>query len=137
MQRIIPFLLLNLETMRNRIAIFFLLLLASATTELGQFFKVPVLVQHFYTHQSQESITLLNFLAEHYVGDHEDGDKKDDMQLPFKSMMGTSSIVANFSIHKIELRKPIAQKPEIAVPLQISILPSQWEFGIFHPPRTV
>lgn len=123
--------------MRIRIAIFFLLIFASATTELGQFFKLPLLVQHFHTHQSRESVTLLDFLAEHYVGNHEDEDKKDDMQLPFKSMIGTSSIVANFSIHKIELKKAVAQKPETASPLQVSILPSQWVFGIFHPPRTV
>ena len=58
--------------MRNRIAIFFLLIFAFATTELGQFFKLPLLVQHFYTHQSRESVTLLDFLAEHYVGNHED-----------------------------------------------------------------
>ncbi len=123
--------------MRKLIAIFFLFSFASANSELGQFLKLPVLVSHFYTHQKKEPTTLLDFLAEHYVGDHEDEDKKDDMQLPFKSMIGTSSIVADFSIHKIELRKPVSQKPEIAVPVQVSILPSQWAFGIFHPPRTV
>lgn len=137
MQLKLSLLLLTLEDMRKLIAIFFLFVFSFATTELGQFFKLPVLVQHFYTHQKQEGMTLFDFLAEHYVGEHEDEDKQDDMQLPFKSMISGPSAVANFPIHKIELKRLVVQKKQLAVSLQVPDLPSQLVFGVFHPPRTV
>lgn len=119
------------------ISIFFLFVFASATTEFGQFLKLPLLIQHFYSHQQKENMSLMEFFAEHYVGDHEDEDKKEDMQLPFKTVINGPSIVASFTITKMEVEKPFQPLKELTVPKQTSFIPSQLVFQIFHPPRTV
>lgn len=123
--------------MKKFIAISFLFIFASATTELGQFLKVPILIQHFYSHQREEGMSLMAFLSEHYLGHHDDEDKNDDMQLPFKTIINGPTIVANFSIEKIEVKKASEPFVEKHLLLQTSFIPSQLVFQIFHPPRTV
>lgn len=67
--------------------IFLLSIYLVSVTELHEFFKLPQLVEHFMEHKSEDSKTsLLNFLMTHYANaDDGDGDKSEDMQLPFKS----------------------------------------------------
>ena len=67
--------------------IFLLSIYLVSVTELHEFFKLPQLVEHFMEHKSEDSKTsLLNFLMTHYANaDDGDGDKSEDMQLPFKT----------------------------------------------------
>ena len=57
-----------------------------STTQLIELTKIPVLVDHFKEHRSQNSsITLLGFLDMHYAhGCPKDADYDKDMELPFK-----------------------------------------------------
>ena len=136
-QRIACFFLLNLQMMKKAIAIFFLFVFASATTEFGQLLKLPVLVQHFYTHQQQESMSLTGFIAEHYIGYHEDEDRNKDMELPFKTTISGPSITAHIQVARIEVNLPEVRSPELNTPLKKEKLPTQLLPGIFHPPRIV
>jgi len=63
--------------MRNVVAILLISLHLAGNTELGQIFKLPNLIQHFFQHYRQDpSISFLKFIAMHYAGD--DGTKEDD-----------------------------------------------------------
>jgi hypothetical protein len=58
-----------------------------SATELNQFFKLPVLFEHFSEHRTEnKNITFLQFLKIHYQGNHApDNDDLKDKRLPFKS----------------------------------------------------
>ena len=49
--------------------------------------KIPVLIEHFYKHNKQDGVSLLEFLDDHYSSDHNDSDQTEDKQLPFKSII--------------------------------------------------
>ena len=73
--------------MKKWIAIVFLSLYFSTTTELFQLLKFPVLIEHYIEHKSiNQKITFWGFLCMHYAhGDVYDADYDKDMKLPFKS----------------------------------------------------
>lgn len=123
--------------MRKLATIFLLISFASTFTELGQLWKLPFLVEHFYTHQQQEGASLTHFILEHYGNDHEDADRAQDRQLPFKTNLNAPSVNVVPTVAKIEIRP--AEVPEVArlVPLHTAFVPSLYALQIFHPPRTV
>jgi len=55
-------------------------------SEMHQFLRIPVLIQHFIEHrQINPSTSLLAFLKEHYVNQYiRDADYQRDQQLPFR-----------------------------------------------------
>ncbi len=73
--------------MKKTIAILFISLFVLSNTELNQFFKLPVLFEHFSEHKTEnKNITFLQFLKIHYQGNHApDSDDLKDKRLPFKS----------------------------------------------------
>lgn len=73
--------------MKKMFAILFMFLYLTASTELHQLLKLPILIEHFVEHQSiNNNLTFLDFLSMHYSHeDDHDGDKEKDMKLPFKS----------------------------------------------------
>lgn len=120
--------------MRSTATIMLLFLLVSAQTPVGQVLKLPLLVEHFLKHQEQEGASLIGFLDEHYISDHQDADLPEDEQLPFKSLAHYSigsAIVPELAETKLPVHIPPGKKPVIP---QISI-PQQHLPGIFHPPR--
>jgi hypothetical protein len=72
---------------RKIIAILFLSLLISSSTEWLQLLKIPVLVQHFIEHKREDDkISFIAFLKMHYRATPiKDKDYDRDMQLPFKT----------------------------------------------------
>jgi hypothetical protein len=69
-------------------------------SELHQFLRMPVLIQHFMEHrQKDRSISLLAFLKEHYINQYiRDADYQRDQQLPFRHTdCCVASINANIS----------------------------------------
>lgn len=74
--------------MFRRFAWFFLVLFLLQSTQLGEFIKLPALVNHYLQHRDQNAnITLLHFLKIHYLDKQEvDDDYAQDMQLPFKTL---------------------------------------------------
>jgi hypothetical protein len=55
-------------------------------SELHQFLRMPVLIQHFIEHRQKDpSVSLLSFLNEHYIHQYiKDADYQRDNQLPFR-----------------------------------------------------
>lgn len=123
--------------MRKLATILLLIVFSSSFTELGQLWKLPFLVQHFYTHQQQEGATLTHFILEHYGNDHEDADRDQDMKLPFKTILDNPSINAVPGIAKLEIGKiEIPEAPRFVL-LHTSFVPSIYARQVFHPPRIV
>jgi hypothetical protein len=124
--------------MRKALAIFFLLLFTFSTTEAYQLLKLPRLVSHFTSHKNDDgSLSLLEFLEEHYVGHHEeDGDSQADGQLPFKSFntQAFSSFflpVTTFASHA----NFAEMSPAFAGYIETRLTNNY--FDIFHPPADV
>ena len=115
-------------------AIFLLLLLTITQTPLGQLLKLPSLIEHFYKHQRNDGITFSKFLSDHYSKEHNDADRSEDDQLPFKTMIIQAIGVAIV---------PGIVKADVAldfdVPLKVMVsdtyTPQQHLYSIFHPPR--
>ena len=120
--------------MKTVAAISLLLLLSITQTPLGQLLKLPVLIEHFYKHQKKDGVSLGKLLSDHYSKDHNDADRPEDEQLPFKTMalqtMGVA-IVPGIVKADVELK--------IDVPIKVmfseSYTPQLHLCNIFHPPR--
>lgn len=58
-----------------------------SNTELYQFLKIPVLIEHYLEHKNHtKNITFSSYLNMHYSQQNDnDGDENKDMKLPFKS----------------------------------------------------
>lgn len=120
--------------MRSVVAILLLVLIVSTQTPAGQLLKLPLLIEHFIKHQKQDSSSLIGFLADHYTTHHNDADRPEDEQLPFKN-----SIVHSIGYAIV----PSAIKANIFIPLPTDMkfsfldayVPQQHLTRIFHPPR--
>lgn len=102
-----------------------------------QFYKLPVLIEHFKEHQQIRNLSFIDFLEMHYWGeDEKDNDADRDMQLPFKNISG----------HSLQLVFVPIEKPVICVPfntgfLEYRIIPYTSNlhsnpalFSVFRPP---
>lgn len=77
--------------MRKTIVYIFILLIASNSSFVQQFYKLPILIEHFQEHQKLQNVSFVDFLSMHYWGeDLNDNDDDRDMQLPFKAISGSS-----------------------------------------------
>ncbi|HLP13071.1 MAG TPA: hypothetical protein VK177_14135 [Flavobacteriales bacterium] len=76
-----------LQALKRFLAISLLSLYLITGTELKQFLKLPVLVQHYQEHKTQNAqLDFYSFLAMHYAGDDmNENDQERDSQLPFRS----------------------------------------------------
>ena len=70
--------------MKKWFTIMILSMYLCSTTELYQFLKVPILIEHYFEHKSENpDITLLGFLKMHYDHPVKDADWQTDQKLPF------------------------------------------------------
>jgi hypothetical protein len=71
---------------KKAVAIFFVSIYMLSFSELHQFLRMPVLIQHFIEHRHQDpAISLLSFLNLHYIHQYvKDDDYQRDNQLPFR-----------------------------------------------------
>jgi|SRR6478672_2155200 len=123
--------------MKRITAIFFLVIFAGSFTELGQLIKLPSLVQHYYAHQQKSAVSFFDYLEEHYSSHRDDGDKNEDMQLPFKMVISTPSLVVGLPSTGPEIIDPLPISRDIKFASQQYFIASPRTFSIFHPPRTV
>ena len=120
--------------MRVIATIFFLVLLTVTQTPLGQLVKLPVLIEHFSKHKKQDGVSLLQFLTDHYSAKHNDADRSEDEQLPFKTVILQNPGFAIMpSIVKADLT--LALNVPTKVTRQGFYTPQQHFCSIFHPPR--
>lgn len=123
--------------MRKLATIMLLLVFSSSITELGQIWKLPFLIEHFYTHQQQEGASIMHFILEHYGNDHQDADRDQDRQLPFKTPLNNLTVNAEPRLAKIEIDQAETPEAPLFVPLHTAFVPSLYARQIFHPPRLV
>jgi hypothetical protein len=93
--------------MKKLIAIAIVLIYVTSFTEVHQFFKIPVLWQHYLEHQQKDkTITFLQYLSHHYeTHDDHDDDHDRDMELPFKDFGHCSFVQAvTLPTYKLELK---------------------------------
>ncbi|MBN9338377.1 MAG: hypothetical protein J0I88_11130, partial [Chryseobacterium sp.] len=75
-----------------------------STTELYQFLKMPVLIEHYLEHKGENpKITLVSFIKMHYDNPVKDADYKTDQQLPFIShgchLVVVFTLASPFTLH--------------------------------------
>jgi hypothetical protein len=112
-----------------------LFVLLSAQTPFGQVFKLPLLVEHFLKHQEQSGISLFSFVVDHYSHEHQDADRSEDGQLPFKTGLLLnigSAIVPQLVKADFSVELNFTQK----VAIDDSQVPQKHSNRIFHPPCT-
>ncbi len=106
------------------------------TTPLQQFLKIPLLLDHFHEHrQKKPTITFLEFIVMHYIGD--DGDTSDDnkdMQLPFKKFDKASFEVYSFVAAIVYHQAGHKFAATIFSPFIRQFSPDPHEGGLFKPP---
>lgn len=107
-------------------------------TELHEFCKMPVLVEHYQQHKKNNpGLSFLDFLFLHYAGEHpEDNDNDEDKELPFKSI----SDIAHTITPDIAGQENNSAGNLLLVLLQITRqhpegFPAKAGKTIFHPPR--
>jgi len=89
---------------KKLIAILLLSLYLVSTTELYQFLKMPVLIEHYLEHKGENpKITLVSFIKMHYDNPVKDADYKTDQQLPFIShgchLVVVFTLASPFTLH--------------------------------------
>lgn len=102
--------------MQKVIVYIFIFLIASNSSFFQQFYKLPVLVEHFKEHQEISNMGFVDYLVMHYWDvDHKDNDADRDMQLPFKDVSGSS-------FHLVFIP---TDKPQISIPFSIDFSESR------------
>jgi hypothetical protein len=130
---------LYLSKVKRVIAFFLVSIYMMSFSELHQFLKLPILVQHFVEHQKKDpSISLLAFLEEHYVHQYiVDDDYQRDKELPFRE----GDCVVNNSI-TCECHHPVIELPYSSTEVKHEFVwynekdkPLVSVADIFQPPR--
>lgn len=125
--------------MKKGIAIFFLGIFLLTNSELHQFMKIPLLIQHYHKHkQENPGISFLGFMAMHYQGRLViDEDFAQDQQLPFQK--ADCADLFN-TVIEIPQALPVMVHPVKLIPVSFRLFNSQnYSFyslrEIFQPPR--
>jgi hypothetical protein len=117
-----------------------LLIYLFSATAIGELFKLPMLVEHYYDHRKENKNTsLVAFLTMHYqTEDGTDKDAKEDSQLPFKSIECAATVAfvsltpPSFINITAKLERPLLRSFGFYKEL---FLPSQYLAAIWQPPR--
>jgi len=97
---------------RKLIVYIFIFLIASNSSFVQQFYKLPILIEHFQEHKKLQGVSFIDFLSMHYWGeDLKDNDGDRDMQLPFKTI-SSSSVHFVFILDNKDLL-PVPFNPEL------------------------
>ena len=120
--------------MKYALTILLVAIMASTQTPLGQFLKLPFLIEHYIKHGSKKEISVFTFLFDHYLTNHNDSDFPEDQKLPFKTNtflnLGYAIIpsiyqqqVSTFVVKQRQFIRSDTNSRQIFLS------------GIFHPPR--
>lgn len=125
--------------MKERVAIFLMIIYLFGTTNACQLLKLPLLVTHYLKHKTESPhITLGSFFKMHYIDPQPfDADYEQDMQLPYKTTPAT--ICKNIptvisAMPKIVFKVPMIN-PGVNPVLNDDIPPTRLIHNIFQPPR--
>ena len=81
-----------------------------ANTSIGQFLKIPNLIEHYNEHKNEltsDSISFIDYIVSHYSKNAENN--HDHQDLPFKTLDNSSSVLFAFTIvtYQIQVVKSI------------------------------
>ncbi|KAF2339698.1 hypothetical protein [Flavobacterium nitrogenifigens] len=123
--------------MRKQIVYIFIFLIASNSSFVQQFYKLPILIEHFQEHKKLMDLSFIDFLSMHYWGeDLKDNDADRDMQLPFKTISSSSFHFVFILDDKDLLPVPFnLELPQLKIPTYRSNLHSDPNLlSLFRPP---
>lgn len=127
--------------MKRLAAISFLLIFLSTSTELGQLFKLPVLIHHYLEHvEIDENESFANFLRVHYEREinHPDDIHGDHERLPFKTSDIHTAHVPVILQH-VQIEIPSIPEKTIIQDKKIYSIEEHYSFAhlrnIWQPPR--
>jgi hypothetical protein len=97
--------------MNKAIAIFLITIFLCANTTIGQFLKIPNLIEHykeFQTEVNSKSNSFTKFIKVHYSKNEHKNDK-DHQNLPFKTLDNSTNMLFTFSLmtFQLEIIKPL------------------------------
>lgn len=125
--------------MKEKVAIFLLVIYLFGSTDAYQLLKLPQLVGHYVKHKKESPyMTLGSFFKMHYIDPQPfDNDYKQDMRLPFKTVLNVygRNLPTDITIlPRIIFRAP-AENPGLQPVLDDNIPPSLLAYTIFQPPK--
>ncbi len=123
--------------MQKVIIYIFIFLIVSNIGFFQQFYKLPILVEHYNEHQQRQDVSFIDFLEMHYWGeDLNDNDSDRDMQLPFKHISS-----ASFQLVFVPADKPLFYIPFSSSISESKLIPYRSNlqshpalFSVFRPP---
>jgi hypothetical protein len=126
--------------MRRLFAIFFLVISLSSYSEIGQFFKLPVLYAHFLEHKKEnKTIRFWQFIELHYAGTSLGHTQDSHHGLPFKtSHVLLSGMAINIPLVPSNTNAELQYSPSFRIDHILKdqqILPEDHNALIFQPPR--
>ncbi|MBI3518561.1 MAG: hypothetical protein HY062_04290 [Bacteroidetes bacterium] len=127
--------------MKKLVPIFLLSIYLISVTELHEFFKLPQLVEHFMEHKSgNKKTTILDFLVMHYTSsDDGDGDKAEDMKLPFKSHHDCENLAntgfISFNSFSLAIKSSPIESKEYKT-YSTNFISSSYLSSIWQPPKS-
>lgn len=135
--------MINFVIVKKVIAILFLSIYLASTTEFIELLKFPTLVEHYLEHKEKnKEISLAEFIAIHYEGDHldnhpEDDDYDQDQRLPF--LVRADLLSVNFVIDPpVHFPSPIKfhlGKQNASIPADDQRIDSNFHNSIWQPPK--
>jgi hypothetical protein len=128
-----------LQHLKEKVAIFLLVVYLFGSTDAYQLLKLPLLVGHYVKHKRESPyMTLGSFFKMHYIDPQPfDNDYKQDMQLPFKTVLNIygRNLPTDITILPRIIFRPPAENPGLQPALNDNIPPSLLTFSIFQPPK--
>ena len=110
-----------------------------AQTPLQQVLRLPILIEHYYEHRSQNGgFSLSAFLVLHYFsGNPKYADYERDMQLPFRAndVVLISSTVVPPAQLEVDFTPPVYKEKTYPL-LGADDLPPRHAVAIFQPPKS-
>ncbi|MDN3673480.1 hypothetical protein QWY99_10485 [Flavobacterium branchiarum] len=123
--------------MKKSIIYIFIFLITSNIGVFQQFYKLPVLFQHFNEHIEIKKVSFIDFLEMHYWGEDQDDDDGDrDMQLPFKNISGYSLQLVFIPTDKHAIYIPFntSLTQTKGIPYTCNLYANPALFSVFRPP---
>ncbi|MBI5857188.1 MAG: hypothetical protein HZB42_06025 [Sphingobacteriales bacterium] len=123
--------------MKKTIPAIFCILFISISTELHELMRLPVLIEHYFQHRSDDPcLSFFEYLKIHYSDNHpDDNDDNDDTQLPFKSQDGIVHIDTAIPVSRQIIPKTDFGVSNVFIPHYAEKIPDNKSFPIFQPPE--
>ena len=125
--------------MRKIIVYIFIFLIVSNIGFFQQFYKLPILIEHYNEHQERQDVSFIDFLEMHYWGeDLNDNDSDRDMQLPFKHISSASFqlVFVPAEKHIFDIPFTVDFSESVIIPYTSNLYSNPALFAVFRPPLT-